>query len=387
MVTEKRISTAQLFTVIFILGMSLKMLMLPVLLLKASGRNAVVAMALILACEIVCLVVLLVALALAPQKSFTELLEGCIGKWASKIVFAVLALFFFAKIVLLSGEVRIFFTENLFSDFSWRVYAVAFFGFCAVVGMSTLRALARTAQFLFPLIVAATVLMFVLSGLTDYARVLPLVENGWRNVLPDTLRYAMWYGDYSALVIVFGSLKRTKATTTLSVVSAVLASLAVLFFSLGLTASFADVADLMRFGQNITGISHYALGTSMQGRFDLVLFCVWLCSAFVKAGIFTVAAVYFVRSVVPCNSAVAALGLGVGLYVVALICTSATALHIFMLRYCAVPALVFQFAVPALALVAACVGRHKQKRTNVSPQTVPQKEETQDATQEKNMDL
>lgn len=390
MVAEKRINTAQLFTLIFILGMSLKMLMLPVLLLKSGGRNAVAAMTVILLCELACLAVLLAALKLAPDKSFAELLRACMGRWAAKAVFLLFALFFFLKLVLLSGEVRIFFSENLFSEFSWCVYAIALFAFCVVVGKGTLRALARTAQFLFPLIVSATVLMFVLSGITDYARALPLMENGWRNFFPTTLRYAMWYGDYSALVIVFGSLKRTKTTTVLSVLSAVAASVVVLFFTVGLTASFADVADLMRFGQNITGLSHNALGNAMHGRFDLVLFCVWLCSAFIKAGVFTYAVVYFIRSTVPCQPGIPALGVGVALYAVTFVCASATALHIFMLRYCAVPALVFQFAVPALALAAACAERYKTKRKaadgqNGKPARI--KEDERCDTQKKDSDL
>ena len=119
--TEKRISTSQLFALIFILGMSLKMIMLPVLLLKSSGRDSVIALAGILVCELICLVAVVFAIAIAPQKTFGQLLKGFMGKWASKIVFALLAALFFLKLLLLSGEVRIFFSENLFSEFPWRI--------------------------------------------------------------------------------------------------------------------------------------------------------------------------------------------------------------------------------------------------------------------------
>ena len=378
-VTEKRVNTAQLFTVIFILGMSLKMLMLPVLLLKTSGRDAVLGMTGVLISELVCLVAMLFALALAPEKKFAELLEGCIGKWATKILCVPFALFFVFKLLLLSGEVRIFFSENLFTEFSWSFYALPLFGLCIVLGKGTLRALGRTAQFLFPFIAAATVLMFVLVGQLDYSELLPLGEYGVSGLVPDVFRHAMWYGDYSALLIFFGSVKRTKAATAIGIGSGAIASAVVLFFTLGLTASFSSVADLVRFGQNITGMSHYALGNVMQGRFDLILFCVWLFSAFVKAGVFAYAAVYLLRVAFPVGKTPCALGVGVVLYVGTLIWSSATAMHTFFMAYCAVPAFVMQFLVPVLALVSACMIRAKENKKGNRAKTAAQTGENENA--------
>ncbi len=388
--TERRISTAQLFTVVFILGMSLKMLMLPVLMLKAVGRDSVLGMAVVLGSEFICLAAMIAAVVLSPQKSFTELLEQCVGKIAAKIVFCLLALFFFCKLLLLSGEVRIFFSENLFGESPWSLYSLPFFGICVVMGMGSLRTLGRSVQFLFPFIVGATVVMFALIGTgVEFSEVLPIGEFGWRNVSRAAYRHAMWYGDHSVLIVCLGAVKRTKKTAAITAVAGVLSACVVLFFMFGLTATFSNVCYLIRYGQNVTGMSHYALGNVMQGRFDLMLFCVWMFSVFLKAGFFMYAVVFFVRAVVPVNNAWPSLITGALLYGITLMITSATGLHTFMIRYAAAPALAFQFAVPAVMLLVALAGRRKQKRKeNAQPhvaakdQSSPPKSETQGANHE-----
>ncbi len=350
-----------MFALIFILGMSLKMMMLPVLLLKAAGRDSVIALTVILLSELVCLVAIVAAVVLSPGLSFPELLRGFAGKWTSKIVCMLFSLFFVFKLVLLSGEVRIFFSENLFDDFHWGAYALPFFALITVFGMGTARALGRTAQFLLPFIFIATVLMLVLiGGGVDFTEVLPFGEFGVRNTLSETVRYAMWYGDYSALIVFLGSVKRSKFTVSASIVSGAVASAVVLFFTLGLTASFSNVCNVIRFGQNVTGMSHYALGNVMEGRFDLLMFCVWMISVFVKAGIFSYTSVYFFRSAVPLKAPAVSLALGVILYFVSMLTPSATGLHTFMMNVFAVPALVLQFLIPAFMLTVALAGRKKQ---------------------------
>lgn len=361
--TEKRISTAQLFAVIFTVGMAMKMLMLPVLLLKSSGRDSVLVLSAILLLELVCLITVTAALAIAPQKSFPALLERAIGKVATKIVCVILALFFALKLLLLSGEVRIFFTENLFSDFPWRVLGIPFFALTAVIGMGTARSLGRTVQFLFPLILGVTLFLFlIIGGGIDYSEVLPLGEFGARHVMSNVVRYAMWYGDYSVLVVFMGSLKRTKRTAALSITAGVAASVAVLFFMVSLAAAYSNLCSLIRYGQNVTGMSHYARGNVSQGRFDLVLYCAWMLSLLLKGGLFSFAAVYFWRYVLPQKPALSAVIVNALLWAVSAFWGSATALHMFMANFAAVPAMILQFALPLAALITALCARRKQKK-------------------------
>lgn len=361
--TEKRITTSQLFCLIFILGMSLKMLMLPILLLKSSGRDSIISLIIILVLEIALLGAMITSVMLSPGKTFPEIMESVIGKWASKIILSLFAVFFFAKLLLIAGEVRIFFGENLFGDFNWSLYSLPFFALCTLIGMGTARALGRLSQFLFPFILAATVIMFVLIGIgVDYSNLLPLGEGLTSHMAGDSVRYAMWYGDCSALVVFIGSVKRTRKTAGAGMLAGAFSASAVLMFMVFIVASFANVASSVRFGQNLTGMSHYALGSAMQGRFDLIIFCVWLFSVFVKAGIFSFAVVEIFCYIVPVNRNITALGMGMLLYACSMLWNSATGLHSFMINDFAMVAFTVQLIIPVLSLTFSFIAKLKTKK-------------------------
>lgn len=364
--TERKLSSAQLACLVFILGMSLKLLILPILLIKSSGRDATLSFAALLSIDLVMLALMITAIVLAPEKSFCELLEGLIGKWAAKAVYAVLAVYFFFKLVLLSGDVQIFFSEGLLPDLHWTLYSIPFFAMCALIGAGTVRAIGRTAQMIVLFVGAAIIMTLVLiSAGVDFSLLLPIKASGLKNVPKDLLRYSMWYGDFTVLAAFIGSIKRTRKTYAVSIIAGVISALSVMFFALSLIASFSDIADIIRFGQNISGLSLDAIGNEQQGRFDLILFCVWLFAIFLKAGVFAFGAVHFTCAVVPklgAHKGWVGLALAVLLFTVSRFTTQNTALHSFMIDFAAIPALIIQCAMPLLALTAAIVGRRRQNK-------------------------
>ena len=361
--TEKRISTAQLFTVIFILGMGLKILMLPVLMLKVVGRDSVLGLAGMGVLELLCLGAMLAAVMLSPEKSFFDMTVELVGKAAAKIIFAFLAAFFFFKLLLLVGEVRVFFSENLLQNFSSTVYSLPLCGLCVVMGMGTLRAIGRTSQFLFPFIAVAMLCLFVFIGMgVDYSEIFPLGDCGFKSTFTNSFKHSMWFGDYSSLVAVIGSVRRTKRTATAGVIAGIIASLTVIFYMLGLTASFSNVCYLLRFGQNVTGMSHYALGDVMQGRLDVMLFCMWIVSVLVEAGFYSFTTVSCLEKVIPVKKELLSLSAGVLLFAVLLLWQSTSDLQAFAINYFSVPAAVFQIAVPVFAVIVTAVARRREKK-------------------------
>ena len=364
--TERKLSTAQLACIIFILGMSLKLLILPILLIKSSGRDATLSFAALLTLDLIMLAVMIAAIVLAPEKSFTELLEGMIGKWAAKVVYIVLVVYFFFKLALLSGDVQMFFSEELLPDLQWTLYCMPFFAMCAIIGVGTARSIGRTAQIIAVIVGVAIIMTFVLICVgVDFSLLLPINAGGLKKVPTDLCRYAMWYGDFTVLTVFMGSIKRTKKTYALGITAGIISAVFVMFFAVSLIASFADIADIIRFGQNVSGLSLDAIGNEQQGRFDLVLFCVWLFALFLKAGIFTFGVVHFTTATVPkldAHKGWIGLVIAVLLFVTSRLATQNTALHAFMISYAAIPALIIQSVVPVLTLIASLVGRHKQNK-------------------------
>ena len=368
--TQRKLSSAQLACLIFILGMSLKLLILPILLIKSSGRAATLSFAALLIIDLMMLAVMIAAIVIAPEKSFTELLEELIGKWAAKVVYVVLVIYFFFKLALLSGDVQIFFSEGLLPDLHWTLYCIPFFATCALIGAGTARAIGRTAIVVAVFVGVAIIITFVLiSAGVDFSLLLPITASGLKNVPKDLQRYAMWYGDFTILAAFIGCIKRTRKTCAAGITAGVISAVFVMFFAVSLIASFSDIADIIRFGQNISGLSLDAIGNEQQGRFDLVLFCIWLFAIFLKAGLFAYGAVNFTAATVPKlqgHKGWIAFVLAVLLFVESRFATQNTALHSFMIDFASIPALIIQSAVPIIALIAAAVGRHRQNKGNKS---------------------
>ena len=378
--TERKLSTAQLACLVFILGLSLKLLILPILLIKSSGRDATLSFAALLIVDLIMLAVMIAAIVLAPQKSFCELLESLIGKWAAKAVYIVLVVYFFFKLVLLSGDVQIFFSEGLLPDLHWTLYSIPFFAMCAVIGAGTARAIGRTAQMIIVIVGVSIIMTLVLiSAGVDFSLLLPVSASGLKNVPKDLLRYSMWYGDFTVLAAFIGSVKRTRKTYAVSIIAGVISAVFVMFFAVSLIASFSDIAEIIRFGQNVSGLSLDAIGNEQQGRFDLVLFCIWLFALFLKAGLFAYGTVHFTSATVPklkAHKGWIAFSLAVLLFVTSRFVTQNTALHAFMIDFAAIPALIIQCFVPLIALIAAAVGRHKQnKAENAASKAIGEKED------------
>ncbi|MDE7395312.1 MAG: GerAB/ArcD/ProY family transporter, partial [Clostridiales bacterium] len=322
-----------------------------------------------------CLVVLGLSMKKAPDKSFLMLVREALGKAGEKIVSALMFVYFFLKALLVSNGTQIFFSEGLLSEAPWGVYVLPLVAFCILFGMGTARQAGRSAQFLFPFIAVSTLVIFALVSFgADYANLLPLFEDAPLPILKNAARYAMWYGDYSTLVVFFGSVKRSKHTLLLTNLAGVLASVAVLMFSLGLIAAFAEVGDILRFGQNVVGLSRFTLLGPASGRFDLLVFCVWQLSAFIKVGVFMYAASSFLSSLLGIRRGVASLSTGILLYGAILLCSTPIDMHAFFGKLSMI-ALVVQFVLPLFCLILACVSARRSRKEDGAEESQEEGEE------------
>ena len=80
-IKDVRQSTSrQLVAIIFVLGLATKMFMLPVFLIRTSGRDAYIALAVFCAIDLISLVFGIIALKLSPDTDFFALLQNTLGK-------------------------------------------------------------------------------------------------------------------------------------------------------------------------------------------------------------------------------------------------------------------------------------------------------------------
>ncbi|HIW02312.1 MAG TPA: hypothetical protein H9892_03145, partial [Candidatus Protoclostridium stercorigallinarum] len=133
---------------------------------------------------------------------------------------------------------------------------------------------------------------------------------------------------------------------------------------------YGDMPDLLTYGHSISSVAQYAAGSFRFGRFDLVIFSLWLSAVFLSAGMITA---FFSRSMAYAlggkAGAVAAVAGGVALTVAMIFTVNLNLAVEWATGYFALPSFVVQYGLPVLGAAAAAVCRitehiKKKRREN-----------------------
>jgi len=279
---KKQLDTKQLYTLIFIIMMSMKMFMVPALLIHEAGRDSYFIMLFFIVIEIIALFVSLMAIKIADTDIYT-LIESTYGKIFTTILMVIISAYHILKIVLIISEVKMFFLFSASEEFSWEVYIIPLLVFLLGVSVKTLSGIGRLAQILLPIIVVSTLMLFVLVvDRVDYTNFLPVLANGKEGVVNGIKKYPVWFGDLPMISFCCGKVKKKKGFVWKSMISVSISAIVVLFFSSVLFLTYAYLYPMVDYGQNISNMVVYTAGNYMYGRFDLIIFCVWLTSVFIQ---------------------------------------------------------------------------------------------------------
>ena len=285
--SDQRLDCKQLYALIFIIMMSIKMFMVPALIIRDAGRDGYIVMAFYIAIEILALVVSLVAIKIANSDVCT-IFERTYGKFLTVILFLSLTFYYILKISLVISEVKMFFLFSASEEFSWEIYLLPLLVFLLLIAVKGLCGIGRLAQILLPIIGVSIAVLFVLIvAKPDYTNIFPMLENGVGGVLESIKKYPVWFGDMPLLCFCCGRVKKEKRFMLKSMVSVSLSSVVVLYFSSVLFFVYAHLSGMIDYGHNISNMVVYASGNYMFGRFDLIIFCVWLTSVLVQVAYMT----------------------------------------------------------------------------------------------------
>ena len=280
---EKILTARQFAVMIFISAVAVKMFMLPSLLVAAAGRNGYIFMLGYVAADLAALLPIIYA-SVKEERDFYSLIESVLGKPVAKIFVGICAVYMLFKTTLMLSEVRVFFSEALFENFNWAVYLIPLL---AVVWYASLkpRAVGRTGEILIPFVILSMILLFVLSaGKPQYANLLPVL----REKSGGAADYTLWLGDFSALAVFIGRTEKQRSAARKYLTAAGVAAVAVITFTLILSAEYGNIKDLIEYGHNLGGLPQH-VGSQNFGRFDLLIFAVWVSAVFVKIIIYVYA--------------------------------------------------------------------------------------------------
>lgn len=280
---NKQLSSTQFAILVFICGMAIKMFMLPALMLKVSGRDSIVVMAFYLVIELINVLFLVYTLCRNPDKTFYEIVESGIGKVGAIITVIYFTLFLLLKILLMIGEVKVFFSSSVYERISWDIMIIPLLVLCVGFASKPLTSLGRSSEIFAPLIVLSTVILsLLLSANVPISNLLPLFSNGLKSSVEGALTFPVWFGDVSLLLVCLGNVKVSKHTVLKTVLMRLLSVVFVLVFSVIMFSTYADITDLIDYGHNVSSMTQYSLGSHDYGRFDYIIYCFWMLAVLVK---------------------------------------------------------------------------------------------------------
>lgn len=279
----KQVSTRQFVLVQFLVALAVKMFMLPALMLRVVGKDSYIVMLAWIAFEFVDLTFVVLLARRNPDKTMYEILTDAFGKVVSRVIVALFTLFVCAKGLLVLGELKTFFVVTMYADINWVVMLIPLMALLCAFGIRSLRSIGRTAELITPVIVVSTlVLSGLLLGDIEFANLLPVMENGFAPIKKGMLTFPMWFGDVSFLLMFLGNIKINRGFIWKSYLSKLVATALVMLFSVTLFSTYANVSTLIDYGNNVSNMTQLSMGAQDNGRFDLMFYCIWLFTVFLK---------------------------------------------------------------------------------------------------------
>ena len=280
---KDRATTKQLVMVIFIVGMTLKIFLLPTLLLKSAGRDGLIVLVVLLAAELLVLAAALFAVKRSPGLTLTEVLQKYFTPVGGRIAAVILVLYACLKLILIFTETRSFFESSLFEEFAWPVMALPLFGLAALVAAKSLSGTARLFELFAPLVlVCLVVLAALIAPNVQFVNALPLGTVGAGTVARQTLSFPVWTGDFVLILLFMGKTRPQSKFMLWGLGAAVLGAAFVLFFAVLLTATFGDIPHLLEYGHNMRNLANFGTGNLTYGRMDIIMYAIWAVGLIIK---------------------------------------------------------------------------------------------------------
>ncbi len=284
---KRTISTKQLAILVFIMGAAIKLFMLPVVMLKVGGRYTPLALVIFLLIDTFSLVILLIVSSKNEGKTAYEIIEKVVGKRLSKIIFATVFLCLLVKLAHFILIVANFTLTNLFDGMPLPIVLLPLIVLLACLGFKSLRSIGRTAEiFSIFILISLVMLMALVFSSADLYRIFPLFGEDNSQLFLALRQFPIWFGDMGALFIVLGKVQKSRHFNAKIITMSVITLIIVVVCSLFIYAMYIDFASLSDYGRRISAITHISVLRLNTGRFDKIIFIIWIVSIIISLGVF-----------------------------------------------------------------------------------------------------
>lgn len=263
----KTISSRQTAVIAGILLFANKILVLPSLLYEHAKADSVFILAILLLAEFALLLIFFRLKRAYPKSSFYQIISQKMGVFAAKIIYFLIILYIFYKILLVYNISYVYFRVQVYLDASFYIFLLVFLLVCNSCVMRGLRPLARCAEFFFFFIISCVVFCLLLS-IANFNKFPIFFDTACSDFFLGGFKYLFCFGDVLLLFLLMHKIELDKkgerqVVRYLLVVSALIVILYVMFFSIFNHTSFVHknaLSDIITFSYRFTYL----------GRLDMV---------------------------------------------------------------------------------------------------------------------
>lgn len=365
--TMDRLSLRQFIVITFLIGLAMKMFNLPVLMLRFCGRDAFVVLLIEAAADFILLGAVIAIIVCARGKTLFMLLEDAFGAIVSRIITIAVGLFWLLKLFIMLVDVRIFFSNTVFNAPLGAVHVLPLIVLLVYFALKPLSGAGRLGELFTPAVVISMALLGALTvSKVDFGGLRPLLADGSKPVTDGLSSLFMWFGDFTLLLMATGKADGGKKLF-FALPAGIAAFACMTLFSAVLFASYGDMPELLSYGHSISNITQYAVGSFKFGRFDLLIFAMWLSAVFVSSGII---AAFFARCMNYVFGGkvgrVMLVAGGAAVYIATMFTVNLNTVTELAMVYFNIPAAVVQYGLPVLCVVALTVTRIKRRKNEIN---------------------
>ncbi len=263
----KKISSRQTAVIACVLLFANKILVLPSLLYEYAKADGLFVMLLLLFAELLLLMIFFRLKHKFPDSSFYEIIKKNTGAFLAKLIFFLIILYLFYKILLVYNVSYMYFRAQVYLDAGFYTFVLVFLLVCNSCVMRGLRSLSRCMEFFFTFIIVCFIFCLLLS-IANFNKFPIFFDTNILKFMESGFRHIFCFGDILLLFLLMDKIeldKKGEKQITVYVLTTILLILILylMFYSIFNYTSFVHknaISDIITFSYRFTDL----------GRLDMV---------------------------------------------------------------------------------------------------------------------
>lgn len=211
---EKTISTNQTSLILIIFTVALKFSVLPSFIFNIASKSSTVVTLIAVAIDFLLTLFIILIMQKVPEKSFFELIKDTLSKTVAIIIYTLMFIYFFFKLLISLLELHDYYIVTLFERLNPFFFILTLSFLMLFMFSLNFRAVGRMIEILFwPLALGIFFTLIYPLAEVELVNLLPIMEDGSYPIYLALLRSSFAYGDFMVLFVLMGKISYSKKAT------------------------------------------------------------------------------------------------------------------------------------------------------------------------------